>query len=199
MGEPVFQAQQESKLIPPSLRSDSKAERWIKQISQAPAIWKLTVPVSWHLLSLGYMNTLHIYVITKMTRCLQKSEWSNNPERSAVSLADVTNPCIYSSNPPSFPRQDKFCDFNFTGDKLERDRAGWHRSAHTDQSNPSPHFISTEKDNIQPSEQPREKTTWASPYQPGKPLLSKAWDHHTLWRGMGRVGRISYLWNWVWN
>lgn len=78
MGEPVFQAQQESKLIPPSLRSDSKAERWIKRISQAPAIWKLTVPVSWS--PLGCMNTLHIYVITKMTRCLQKSEWSNNPE-----------------------------------------------------------------------------------------------------------------------
>lgn len=144
MGEPVFQAQQESKLIPPSLRSDSKAERWIKRISQAPAIWKLTVPVSWS--PLGYMNTLHIYVITKMTRCLQKSEWSNNPERSAVPLADVTNLCIYSSNPPSFPKQDKFCDLNFTGDKLERDRAGWHRSARrTQTSQTPPHTLSAQR------------------------------------------------------
>lgn len=82
-----------------------------------------------------------------MTRCLQGSECSNSPEQPAVPLADVTNPCTYSLDPPSFPKRDKFCDLNFTGDKPERDGAGWHHSAHKDQPTPSPAFISTERDN----------------------------------------------------
>lgn len=137
---------------------------------------------------LQYTDTLCIYAITKMTRCLQRAKSSNNPERSAVPLAGVTNPCTYSSNPPSSPKQDKLCDLNFTGDWLERDGAGWHCSAHTHQSTPSPHFISTERDNIQPSEQSWEKTTWASPLSARKttPVKGMRSPHTLKGNGKGR-------------
>lgn len=64
---------------------------------------------------------------------------------------------------------------------------------HTKTSQPPPQPLSAQREITQPSEQPREKTPRPSPYQPGKPLLSKARHHHMLWRGMGRVGTIKLL------